>query len=149
MPDYRLVSEINPAQEEVAIIKAGLSAFNRQALGNDAEDNYQALNLFVRAEDDTIMGGLLGGSWWGWVYISVLWVHDDLRGQHFGTQLMEMAEDEGLKRGCHSIFVDTHSFQALPFYLKLGYTLFGELENFPVGHTRYYLQKRLQPTKEA
>ena len=33
-------------------------------------------------------------------------------------------------------------FQALSFYQKLGYQIFGQLEDYPVGHTRYFLQKR-------
>jgi hypothetical protein len=62
---------------------------------------------------------------------------------------MKMAEQEGLTRGCQSVFLDTHDFQALPFYQKLGYEIFGELEDFPPGHTRYYLKKRLQPSNET
>jgi hypothetical protein len=35
------------------------------------------------------------------------------------------------------------SFQALPFYLQAGYTVWGELVDMPVGHQRYFLQKAL------
>ena len=33
--------------------------------------------------------------------------------------------------------------QSLPFYLKHGYALWGQLDDFPVGHTRYFLKKAL------
>jgi hypothetical protein len=36
------------------------------------------------------------------------------------------------------------SFQALPFYQKLGYEKWGELNDFPIGHTRHFLKKRLE-----
>ena len=41
--------------------------------------------------------------------------------------------------------LDTLSFQARPFYEKLGYRVYGQLEDFPAGsgHTRYYLTKTL------
>lgn len=142
-PRYTLTLEDKPAKEDIKAVNAGLSAFNRSVIEVDAGDEYQAVQLFVRANDGTVMAGLLGGTWWSWLYINILWVHDDLRGQGFGSDLMRAAEQEALKRDCHSAYVDTHSFQALPFYQKLGYTVFGQLDDFPPGHTRYYLKKRL------
>lgn len=144
-PRYTLTLEDNPVAGDLEAVRAGLDAFNRSVIATDKHAEYQSLNILIRANDGQVMGGLLGGSWWGWLYISILWVHDDLRGQDFGTDLMRTAEQEALKRGCHSAFVDTHSFQALPFYLKLGYEIFGELEDFPPGQTRYFLKKRLSP----
>ena len=143
-PRYTLTLEDNPPKDDIKAVNEGLEAFNRQAIQFDPSDDYKALRLFVRANDGTVMGGLLGGTWWHWLYINILWVHDDLRGQDFGTDLMRAAEQEVLKRGCHSVYVDTHSFQALPFYQKLGYAVFGELADFPPGHIRYFLQKQLR-----
>jgi ribosomal protein S18 acetylase RimI-like enzyme len=142
-PRYTLTLEDNPVADDLEVVRAGLDAFNRSVIQTDKPAEFQSVYVLVRANDGTVMGGLLGGTWWGWLYISILWVHDDLRGQDFGSDLMRTAEQQGIKRGCHSAFVDTHSFQALPFYQKLGYTVFGELEDFPPGHTRYYLKKRL------
>jgi hypothetical protein len=42
------------------------------------------------------------------------------------------------------VHLDTMSFQALPFYQKQGYTVFGILEDLPEGHRRYYLRKDLE-----
>ena len=46
-------------------------------------------------------------------------------------------------RGCTNAYLDTFDFQALPFYRKEGYGLYGTLEEFPPGHRRYYLSKAL------
>jgi hypothetical protein len=35
------------------------------------------------------------------------------------------------------------SFQAPEFYKKLGYHIFGKLENFPAEHSMIFLRKRL------
>jgi hypothetical protein len=40
-------------------------------------------------------------------------------------------------------YLDTFSFQAPDFYKKLGYEVFGELQDFPHGHQRYFMKKRL------
>ena len=34
-------------------------------------------------------------------------------------------------------------FQALPFYEKCGYIIFGALEDYPIGHSRYFVRKSL------
>jgi hypothetical protein len=52
------------------------------------------------------------------------------------------ARPAGRARGCIGSFLDTFSFQARPFYEKQGYTVFGRIENFPKGHTRFLLSKR-------
>jgi GNAT superfamily N-acetyltransferase len=143
-PRYTITLEDHPASEDVQTVRAGLSAFNRSQVAVDADDDRKPVNLLVRANDGTVAGGLLGVTAWNWLYISILWVRDDLRGQNFGSDLVRAAEHEALRRGCHSAFVDTMSFQALPFYQKLGYTVFGELEDFPPGHSRHFLRKRLR-----
>jgi hypothetical protein len=40
--------------------------------------------------------------------------------------------------------VDTYDFQALGFSERLGYAVFGRLDDFPAGHTRFFLQKSLE-----
>jgi hypothetical protein len=54
-----------------------------------------------------------------------------------------MAEAEAVRRGCHGAQLDTYSFQAQGFYEKLGYAVFGIVEDYPSGHSRIYLSKRL------
>jgi iron complex outermembrane receptor protein len=49
----------------------------------------------------------------------------------------------GRKRGCHSAYLDTFSFQAKPFYERCGYEVFGVLEDFPKGHQRFFMRKSL------
>jgi hypothetical protein len=55
---------------------------------------------------------------------------------------MTKAEGEALKRGCHSVWLDTFSFQAPGFYQKLGYEIFATLD-CPPEHKHYFMRKRL------
>jgi GNAT superfamily N-acetyltransferase len=91
---------------------------------------------------ESIVAGLAGETYSGWLFIRYLWISDALRGQGIGRKLMGDAEARALERGCHSAWVDTFSFQAPGFYPRLGYEVFGELE-YPPGHKRIFLQKRL------
>lgn len=89
------------------------------------------------------MGGLLGATYVKWLQIQVVWMEDALRGTGYGSRLMALAEQEALRRGCVNAFVETFSFQALPFYERCGYRVFSALPDFPPGGTRYALTKTL------
>jgi hypothetical protein len=56
---------------------------------------------------------------------------------------MLSAEKAALERGCNGCYLDTFDFQAVPFYSRLGYSTIGTLRNFPAGHTRFFMEKRL------
>ena len=56
---------------------------------------------------------------------------------------MKRAEAYARERGCTDAFLDTFSFEARAFYEKLGYRVFGTLENHPTGHQHYFMTKRL------
>jgi ribosomal protein S18 acetylase RimI-like enzyme len=73
----------------------------------------------------------------------VLWVAERVRGRAVGTRVMEGLESVALRPGARRSRVETTSFQALDFYRKRGYEVFGQIEDLPVGHTFYYLQRRL------
>ena len=59
---------------------------------------------------------------------------------------MRMAEDEGIRRGCHTAWLDTFNFQARGFYERFGYTIFGTLEGEPPAFPRYFMKKTLAKT---
>lgn len=121
-------------------IGGGLTDFNTQQAGDDKGRN---LCFVLQTPEWKIVGGVIGATYWDWLYINLMWVREDLRGQGFGRQLLEKAEAEARQRGAKRAYLDTFSFQAPAFYKKLGYEEFGRLEDFPVGHTRYFLVKTL------
>ena len=88
-----------------------------------------------------LVGGLLASTHWQWLFISHLWIDETVRRQGYGTQLLLKAEAEARSRGCKHAYLDTFSFQARGFYEAHGYQIFGELHDFPVGHTRHFLWK--------
>ncbi len=140
---YTVTLEETPDPADARFVFERLLEFNRSRIGID--DGHRRLTVFVRDEAGAIVGGLLGDTFWGWLYVSILWIDESLRGHGYGHKLLAAAEQEAIARGCHHALLDTMSFQARPFYEKYGYTVFGELHDFPVGHSRYYLQKQLQP----
>ena len=59
------------------------------------------------------------------------------------TRTLLAAEEEARRRGCHSVHVDTMSWQAPEFYKKHGYKIISELEDIPLGNKKFHLVKDL------
>jgi GNAT superfamily N-acetyltransferase len=118
-----------------------LIRFNEERAGSHT---FRPLAVLINdPEQDRLLGGLWGSTYWQWLYVELFFVSEALRGQGFGTRLLRAAEDEAIARGCRAVWLDTFSFQARGFYERLGYSVFGTLEDYPPGHHRYYLCKRL------
>ncbi|MFT7521642.1 MAG: ribosomal protein S18 acetylase RimI-like enzyme [Kiritimatiellia bacterium] len=129
-PDERLVNEVARRLDE----------YNVRHIQMPVDDRIVALAADQSGE---LVGGAIAYSQWGYLSLEVLWVDEDQRRHGIGARLMHVIEEEGRQRGCHSAHTDTFTFQAPSFYLSLGYEVFGQLEGYAAGQTRYYLVKRL------
>ncbi|MDX1992100.1 MAG: GNAT family N-acetyltransferase [bacterium] len=138
--ELKLTLTEQPTAEDRDIVSAGLVAFNQQ---HAPPDEYRPLDVYLRDASGEIIGGLIGETYWGWLHIDILWLRDDVRGLGYGKRMLEMAEAQARQRGCKRAHLDTLSFQALDFYQKLGWTVWGQLDDLPEGHTRYFLKKSL------
>ncbi|QOV66162.1 GNAT family N-acetyltransferase [Kosakonia pseudosacchari] len=119
----------------------GLRRYNQQFV-NLSE--WAHLGVYFRDEQGVMQGGLIARQEGGWLNIHYLWVHEDRRGSGLGKELMQRAEQEAGMLGCRHALVDTFSFQALPFYQKLGYAVHMSLPDYPhTGMQRHYLTKSL------
>jgi GNAT superfamily N-acetyltransferase len=138
--EYRILYTDTPEDSAHTIVGQGIRRFNEQQAG---ANGYQRLCAFVYAPDGTVVGGLIGATYWNWFYIDLLWVQDDLRGRGFGHRLLALGEEHARQRGAKGAYLDTFSFQAPDFYKRQGYEVFGELPDFPDGHQRYFFRKQL------
>jgi GNAT superfamily N-acetyltransferase len=140
--EYKLVLEEKPDTEDIQALVKGLTEYNAMHADGDTP---QYLLVTVRDSEGAFAGGLLGATYLGWLQVQVLWLSDGLRGRGYGRSLMQVAEQEAVRRGCPNAFLETLSFQALPFYEKCGYQIFSRLADFPPGGARYALTKNLAP----
>ena len=140
MSEYRISIETQPNPKQVNFIDEQLYQFNVDKIG---EYQYTPLFLFLRDPKDEVVGGLDGFIGLGWLNIGTLWVAEKLRGQGYGRKLVRAAEQKAIECGCRSAYLFTYSFQNPEFYKHIGYEVFGKLEDFPLGYSRYFLQKKL------
>lgn len=102
------------------------------------------IEVYTEVESQKLVGGLISYIDWGqWLYIDTIWVDAYYRGKGIGKYLIKSAEQKAKNKGIKRARLWTFDFQALNFYKKLDYTVYGKLEDFPEGHTIYYLKKIL------
>lgn len=139
-PSYTTELQLNPTSAQVSRLEERLRDFNRSQVG----DTYRSSFLITLLDSENeVAGGVFAKISYGWLFIDTLWVTEKTRGSGHGRTLLSRAEAEARRQGCGNAWVDTFSFQARGFYEKNGYTVFGELRDFPPGHTRYFLRKAL------
>ena len=125
--------------DDIAAIRGPLHAFNDSRV--DSPDGH--FGVLIKDDAGHTIGGLAAQWYYNWMFIELLFVPEQLRGQDIGTRLMAEAETYAIANGMVGIWLDTFGFQARGFYEKLGYVVFGELPDYPGSHSRYFLQKRL------
>lgn len=133
--------EDHPSPQDREVVNDALGEYNAAFLPDHA--SAAAFAIFARDGAGAIGGGLIGYTYARWLFVNLLWVCEDLRRGGVGRAMMAEAERRALARGCHSIWLDTFSFQAPGFYQKLGYREFGRLD-YPPEHQRIFLQKQLK-----
>ncbi|MCC6317138.1 MAG: GNAT family N-acetyltransferase [Gemmatimonadaceae bacterium] len=105
--------------------------------------DWEPLALALRDANGALHGGVYGATLWGWLMLDGNWVSPDHRGQGHGHRLLAAAEELARQRGCRGVSLGSFDFQARSFYERQGYAVFGQLPDFPPGHTHYQLAKRL------
>jgi GNAT superfamily N-acetyltransferase len=126
---------------EAQAIAEGLNGFNDEVTGfNDR----RPLAVVARdPETGKVLGGVTGRTSLGLLFIDIFYLPRHLRGAGLGTRLLQMAEEEGRRRGCRAGVLLTISFQAPEFYRRHGWRVFGEIPCNPPGTSRIYLTKDL------
>lgn len=130
----------NPSKQEIDFVVESLQQFNTERVGPDGHTH---LCLVDYDAEGNVIAGLLGGTYWGWMYVDILWVHQDHRNKGIASRLLAAAEQEALQRGCHHVHLDTMSWQAPAFYQKHGYEVMGIFPDMPSGNQKYLMIKAL------
>ena len=132
---------LKPTEAEIEAV-VGVIAGNE--IGNGRDAGYQPFGILLRGTPDgEVIGGLTGYQLFEWLFVQYLGVPESLRGQGIGRDLMQRAEAWARGRGLVGLWLDTFAFQAVPFYEKLGYSVFGTIEDHPRGSRRHFMLKRL------
>ena len=139
--DYEILFEPYPDEELKYFVTEGVDL---HTIATTGLFEWYPSNFFLRSERGEWLGGLYGNIWGGWLHVKALWVIKSVQRRGHGRRLLEAAESYALEKGCAAASLETFSFQARPFYEKQGYEVVGQLDDYPVGHTKYFMRKRFR-----
>jgi GNAT superfamily N-acetyltransferase len=140
MPELTFELNEHPTGEDFRLIVDGVRTFNRDRTGIEWP---RPVAYFLRDGEQRIVGGVQGSLWGRSMHIEALWVDEAHRGGGHGSKLMTAIEDYAAAHGHPLIYLETTSFQALPFYEGLGYRVCGQLPEIAKGHTLFFLCKEV------
>ncbi|MFK4719317.1 GNAT superfamily N-acetyltransferase [Bradyrhizobium niftali] len=140
MPDIVLTDVI--ASSTVSVIERGLGNFYHSITG--IKDNLPLAVILKDPESQRVLGGAMGRSSFGLLFLDGFFLPEEFRGSGLGTKILKRFEDEGRRRSCRSAFLYTLSFQAPDFYARNGWKAFGRIPCDPPGTFRIFMSKNLE-----
>ena len=132
------------SEAERAIARRLLDEIGRSNLETTGIAEFHELLRVDYDDDGELLGGVYGWSWGATCWIEALWVGEDMRRLGIGSRLLAGAEEDARRHGCKQLGLDTHTFQAPAFYERHGFEVVGELPDYPKGHSKLLLRKRLR-----
>ena len=129
-----------PNAKDIHEIKSRVLEYNSEYLETV---NERFIAIFVKTKDEIMVAGITGKIFGLWLEIEFLFVDEDQRGSGLGSKLLTSFEKEGMALGCRYAFLNTFDFQAKEFYLRYGYKLALELQNYPISGTNSFFTKEL------
>ncbi|KZZ62872.1 GNAT family acetyltransferase [Oleiphilus sp. HI0125] len=138
--NYELIN--SPSPELVKELTSNFFAYSKSKLPNlPPESEDKIFMVSARSQSGELIGGILANCYWDGLEIDTVWVSGKERGNGLGSELVSKAEAFGISNGAVIAFLKTMDAKA--FYTKLGYEVYGALEDRPIGTLLYHMKKRL------
>ena len=142
MADFQLELTTAPSAAEIATVRAGMRRYELSRLpGLPDESADIPAAVFARLGDGTVIGGAQGNVYWNGLEVELLWVDETHRRRGIAQGLMARLED--FARGHGAVVAYLRTVDARPFYERIGYEVYGTLEDRPIGTVLYHMKKRL------
>jgi GNAT superfamily N-acetyltransferase len=136
----KLALEADDNDEVLNALAAGMRVFNRAAV---PELTSHKIVAAIRDDGGKVVGGVIGRLGADSVYMEIVYNDESVRRAGMGRKAMLLAEAEAKRLGARESWLYTMSFQAKPFYEKLGYHQFAELKWLDGKHRRHFMRKDL------
>jgi GNAT superfamily N-acetyltransferase len=133
--EIKLYFKESSCPEEEMVLFEGMNAEQKGAV--------RPFAFFLKNNQNNVLGGIKGLSYFGCLYIDFLWIDPEHRKRHWGTTLMHEAEKLGKKWECAFASMTTMDQKTLPFYEKHGYALEYTRDGFKEDQKLYILRKKL------
>ncbi|MFC0232679.1 GNAT family N-acetyltransferase [Vagococcus entomophilus] len=133
-------------EEKASVIRPRLLIYNQSKFTQPVSDTKEVYEWILK-EKEVLIGGVTASFYWEKAHIDFLWVDEDYRGKKIGQQLLQTVTDFAHEKNSRYLQLETFDFQAPLFYQKMGFEIFGVLDDSPYdGCKQYFLKKELRKT---
>ena len=128
--------------EDIEILEKGMREFELSVFPNLPDESEDIkFHVFAKNKYDNVIGGIKATVFWNGLEIDVLWVDSNHRRKGIASRLMHEAEKFAVKNGAVVAYLKT--VMAKEFYESVGYSVYGVLEDRPIGTLLYHMKKKL------
>ena len=139
----KLSTSYEASQEDIDFLWAGMIDFNKTTGPMMKFPPYEPYRILMKDTENRIVAGILTKVYLKCMFVDLLYLDPQYRKSGLGTRLLKEAEAHARQLGCTFIHLDTFSFQAIDFYKRQGYEVFGVIDDYPDEIKRYFLKKTL------
>ena len=137
---YYLERQEEPIPQDEQVLFDGISD---DAAKKKGMERIKPFRVYIKDSNQSVVGGASGVTFYGCLYVDMLWVQESIRNQGFGKKIMEEAEKIARERKCAFATLNTMDWEALRFYQKLGYSIEFVREGYEKESKMYMLRKKL------
>ena len=127
---------VQSSKEDNEYIHLKLREYNRKFC------NLEDYNFHIE-EDGKIIAGIVAVSASDTLEVELLFVDENHRRKELGSKLLRYVENAARTNGLKRILLDTYSFQAPGFYLRLGYSELFKIDPCFGRYSQSYFVKNL------
>jgi len=131
-----------PTDEDVEFFCNGLKAYNKSVLSSMHFPKSSKFEKCIKIGEELI-GGILAYTFWNMVVLEALWVKEEFRNNGYATELLNALEKYAKGHGSTIIYLETFNPQMRNLCKKSGYVIYGVMEDYPEGYSRYYMCKQI------
>ena len=128
-------------EEDLKVIAEGVFSHGR---AQARDGNAEPVACLVRNGLRVVAGGT-GRTEYRRLFVSHLWVTEDLRRQGLARRILQALESEAVHRGCSDALIETLDDGVAAFYGRLGYRSVAVVTGYVGPFDRHILVKLLDP----
>lgn len=129
-----------PDQSDILTLRNMLRKYNGQKFEPANQTDFA---IYIKNDSEDVIGGISGEIFGNWMDIDYLVVHESLRRNGLGRELLQKAEDLAIRSNCKNIFLNTFDFQGKDFYPKFGFKEVYVKRQYPLTGTQHFFVKKL------
>lgn len=143
MYNWTIVEDAN--ESDLAVLSEGVIRFGRSLA---ADGHARPIACFGR-DGDKIIAGASGRTEYNRLFISYLWVEENLRSQGIGSKILAELEKAARERGSVDALLETLDERAVKLYSRLGYRHVAKIPNYVGPFTKHIMIKSLKRVSGA